>query len=157
MTEEIKTLISQLRHTGMVAAYMRRLAFALLQAAQEHDLSKLTLDEFPGFVEINQTAREHEFGSPGYNASLKACGDVIGLHYARNRHHPEHHARGVDDMNLVDFVEMVADWQAASEVYGKTTFEDGLKVLRTRFGLTGQHLFLVWMIHDALVGRTDRP
>jgi hypothetical protein len=36
-------------------------------------------------------------------------------HYANNRHHPQHHKRGVNDMTLVDVLEMLVDWKAASE------------------------------------------
>ena len=36
-------------------------------------------------------------------------------HYAHNRHHPEHFADGVNGMTLVDLVEMLADWKAATE------------------------------------------
>ena len=34
---------------------------------------------------------------------------------ARNRHHPEHHKNGIDDMTLPDILEMFADWKASSE------------------------------------------
>jgi len=157
MSEQVKTLVTILRHQRIVAAYMRRLAYALLEVAEVHDLSKLSLDEFGGFVEMNHVAREHKFGSEEYYAALENRDDVVGLHYQRNRHHPEHHDRGIDDMTLVDLVEMVADWQAASDVYGKATFEEGLKVLRDRFGLTSCHLHLIWLIHDVFVGETERP
>jgi len=36
-------------------------------------------------------------------------------HYALYRHHPEHFQNGIDDMNLIDLVEMFADWKASSE------------------------------------------
>lgn len=157
MSEEVNTLVTILRHRHTVAAYMRRLAYALLETAEVHDLSKLAPDEFYGFVEINHIAREHEFGSDEYNDALAASGDVIGLHYQRNRHHPEHHDRGIEDMSLVDIVEMVADWQAASDVYGKTSFEKGLEVLKERFGLKPCHLYLIWLIHDVMTGEMERP
>ena len=40
---------------------------------------------------------------------------ALDHHYATYRHHPEHFREGINDMNLIDIVEMIADWKAASE------------------------------------------
>lgn len=40
---------------------------------------------------------------------------ALDHHYATYRHHPEHFQNGINDMNLIDIVEMLADWKAASE------------------------------------------
>jgi Family of unknown function (DUF5662) len=40
---------------------------------------------------------------------------ALGHHYAANRHYLEHFANGVNDVTLVDLVEMLADWKAATE------------------------------------------
>lgn len=40
---------------------------------------------------------------------------ALNHHYATYRHHPEHFQNGINDMNLIDIVEMIADWKAASE------------------------------------------
>jgi hypothetical protein len=43
-------------------------------------------------------------------------GDGLKHHYAHNRHHPEFFGEdGVDGMSLVDVIEMLADWKAATE------------------------------------------
>ena len=39
---------------------------------------------------------------------------AIEHHYANNRHHPEHWPNGIDDMTLLDLVEMLVDWKAAT-------------------------------------------
>lgn len=159
MKRELETLLTMLRHQAVVAAYMRRVAHALLEAADIHDLSKFAPDEFPGFVYFSSIARMHAFGSPAYNKAMSDNNGVIELHYSRNSHHPEHHERGVKDMGLVDLVEMVADWQAASDVYGKTPFEDGLEILRERFELDPRHLYLIRLIRDAISAKsvTETP
>jgi hypothetical protein len=36
-------------------------------------------------------------------------------HYVQNTHHPEHYPNGVDGMSLLDLIEMLMDWKAASE------------------------------------------
>jgi hypothetical protein len=152
MIQEIQTLVTILRHQALVASQMRKLAHLLIEAADIHDLSKLSPWEFTGFVEFNHVARENKLGSPEYQQSLKDNEGVIGLHYKSNRHHPEHHSHGIENMGLVDLVEMVADWRAASAVYGQTSFEEALPILRERFGLDQRHLYLVWLIHNALAG-----
>jgi len=40
---------------------------------------------------------------------------AIEHHYKNNRHHPEHFNNGIDEMNLVDLIELLCDWKAASE------------------------------------------
>jgi hypothetical protein len=151
VSEEIKTLITFIRHIELVRRRLVWLSHQLEERAQLHDLSKFREDEFEGFVEINQIARKFKYGSPEYKASIKT--DAVSLHYSRNTHHPEYHPDGVDGMNLLDFIEMVADWKAASETYGQTSFEDSLAIQVDRFRLTPEQVYLVRMIAALLVGK----
>jgi len=148
ISQGAKTIAVMMRHTRLVASFLRRLAHALEDRAGIHDLSKFTDDEFAGFVEINRIAREQVYFSPEYQASIK--NQTVNLHYSRNSHHPEHHANGIDGMSLGDFIEMVADWKAASITYGKTSFEDSLKVQIERFGLKPEHIYLIKLIMDEI-------
>lgn len=147
LSEEAKTITTILRHNRLVASYLVKLANALEERAIMHDASKFATDEFAGFVRINQIAREHEYGSPEYRKSIKETG-VVPLHYSRNPHHPEHYEDGINDMSIVDLVEMIADWKAASETYGQTSLEGALKIHTERFGLKPEHLYLIKLVLD---------
>jgi hypothetical protein len=148
MSEEITTLVTMLNHRGQVSALLRELARQLEARADIHDLSKFRPDEFAGFVEVNRIAREHPYGSPEYKESLKD-NHTIDLHFSRNPHHPEYHPSGVNGMNLIDFIEMVIDWIAASRTYGTTQWEQVIKTQQERFGLTDCQLSVITLILEA--------
>ena len=96
MNDETKALVTIMRHRDLLRANVQRMTQELERRALLHDLSKLQLDEAEGFVRINRIAREHAYGSPEYTASVdaeKGPAGCIGLHYSRNSHHPEFHAR----------------------------------------------------------------
>lgn len=147
MNEETKTLITMLNHQGQVRARLRALARELEKRADLHDLSKFRADEFEGFVEINQIARKHPFGSPEYKASIEG-NKTVDLHFSRNRHHPEYHANGISDMNFIDFVELVVDWLGATATYGTGTFEEALQKQVARFHLKPDQVKLIRLIAD---------
>jgi hypothetical protein len=65
-------------------------------------------------------------------------GEGLQHHYANNSHHPEFHADGVNGMTLVDLVEMLADWKAATERHADGDLAKSLDIQRDRFGLTAQ-------------------
>ena len=79
---------------------------------------------------------------PGNSAAkpsyLAAMGEGLRHHYAANAHHPEHWENGVNDMTLVDLVEMLADWKAATERHDDGDLGRSLEINRERFGLSDQ-------------------
>lgn len=145
LTEEVKTLVTILRHVRIVQEYLHRIAGVLTDRALTHDVSKLALDEYGGFVEVNRIARDYSYGSQEYKDSLKD-NKVIELHFSRNSHHPEHHPNGVNDMNLFDWIEMVCDWRSASKTYNNTDWEEVLKLQFERFKMTPEQVYLVKLI-----------
>lgn len=147
--EETKTLVTILRHVGIVRRNIKHFSQALDKRADVHDISKLSLEEFRGFVEVNQIARQHPFGSKEYKESLKD-NDVIDLHFSRNSHHPEFYPNGIDDMSLLDVIEMICDWKAASETYGQTSFTDALVIQADRFKLDDKQQWLIALIAKEL-------
>lgn len=113
-------------HKARVAHYLLRYAVggssareacSLLLRAVCHDVSKYRRAEAVPFVEwyLLPVPRED---SPRYESVLIGLDRQAELHYARNRHHPEHHSRGYDGMSELDRVEMVADWAAAARRLG---------------------------------------
>ena len=68
------------------------------------------------FDEYTPKLKHSTYGTDEYKGFLAGMGAGLEHHYAHNRHHPEHHAGGVHGMNLVDLIEMLADWKAAGNV-----------------------------------------
>jgi hypothetical protein len=58
-------------------------------------------------------------------------GDGLKHHYSHNRHHPEFFGEdGVDGMTLVDLIEMLADWKAATERHDDGDLAKSLEIHR---------------------------
>ena len=54
------------------------------------------------------------YGSDEYKQFLVGMGEGLNHHYANNDHHPEHWQHGIADMDLIQVIEMLADWKAAT-------------------------------------------
>jgi hypothetical protein len=126
-----------LDHKAKVQAAMGKLINELLQRAATHDNSKLQEPEKSGYDALGAAMQGVEYGTPEYFAVIAASQLAVAHHYAYNRHHPEHHADGVDDMTLVDLLEMVCDWEAAAQRRDKHALEQAA-ALSTRFAIGGQ-------------------
>lgn len=136
------TLATTLRHRELVRLALRRVAVQLEQRGLLHDLSKWSEDELSGFVRINRVAREHAYGSEEYRASMRREEETIRLHYSRNSHHPEYHD-DIRQMGVLDLLEMVCDWWAASITYGKISLADSLEVHRERFDFSPEQWWVI--------------
>ena len=115
----------------------------LTERGLHHDMSKFSDDEFAGFARINRIAREHPYGSEEYKQSMKDEGEVIGLHYSRNSHHPEYH-EDLSAMGFFDIVEMVCDWWSARHTYGKSQpWDKTLEIQKEGFAFTPEQWWLI--------------
>ena len=101
-------------HIALVRAYMLAMANELIRRAHVHDDSKLRSPEVEVFDEFTPKLRELTYGSPEYHEARHAMGEGLLHHYAFNDHHPEHHGNGIGGMHLVQLLEMVCDWMAAT-------------------------------------------
>jgi Family of unknown function (DUF5662) len=126
------------RHILRVIALAQEFTGELLDRALHHDASKLQPPEKPVFDEYTPRLAETTYGSPQYRANLNQMGEALGHHYTHNRHHPEHHDQGIAGMNLIDIVEMLADWKAASQRHTDGDFTESLALQRDRFNLDPQ-------------------
>lgn len=86
----------------------------LLERQLEHDQSKLTSPEVEYFDKYTPLLAGITYGSEEYKKCLADMKPAIDHHQARNRHHPEYHKEGIRDMNLIDLLEMLCDWKAAT-------------------------------------------
>jgi hypothetical protein len=127
-----------LRHSLRVGELMGQAIRELVTRSVKHDLSKTEPPEVAVFDEYTGELAGCTYGSPQYKANLEAMRPAVEHHYANNRHHPEHFPDGVDGMTLVDLVEMLADWKAATERHNDGSLVRSLKIQKDRFGLSEQ-------------------
>lgn len=108
-------------HIGRVRQYLTSVIRNLLDRADLHDASKLVEPELSAFNEATPKLATLTYGSDEYKQSLADLGSALEHHYQRNSHHPEHYEEGIKGMSLLDLVEMLVDWKAASERMRKPT------------------------------------
>ena len=106
--------------------------------SREHDASKTQPPELAFFDEYTPKLRHSTYGSDEYHQFLVEMQAGLEHHYANNRHHPEHHEEGIDGMTLIDLVEMLADWKAATERHEDGDLERSLKINKDRFEISDQ-------------------
>lgn len=130
----------------MTAAHIRRVGELMVQMSADlmkraviHDASKWSPSEWESFARETPGLRGLTYGSSEYKAALGRLGPSLQAHYAGNRHHPEFHgADGVNGMNLLDLIEMLADWKAATERHADGCIARSITMNTQRFGLSPQ-------------------
>ncbi|MFJ8471016.1 DUF5662 family protein [Kitasatospora sp. NPDC094011] len=138
MTMPYDSTPDTLRHSLRVAELMGELIKELLDRSVRHDLSKTHEPERPVYDEVVPQLRAAAYGSVEYRALVDTMGEGLRHHYAHNRHHPEHFPDGINGMTLIDLLEMLADWKAATERAPHGDLADSLTINRERFGITPQ-------------------
>lgn len=127
-----------MRHIERVRNLLNLFVLDLLDRAEKHDQSKLMSPEVEMFTEFTPKLAASTYGSQEYEGFRKSMGEALAHHYAKNPHHPEHHKNGVDDMNLLDVLEMLADWKAASERHNDGNILKSIEINGKRFNLSSQ-------------------
>lgn len=127
-----------LRHSLRVGEYMVQMINEASQRSVKHDLSKTEPPELEVFNEYTSKLRDSTYGSEEYKEFLKGMKPGLDHHYANNRHHPEWHADGVNDMTLIDLLEMLADWKAATERHADGDLVRSFEIQKERFGISDQ-------------------
>lgn len=127
-----------LEHIAKVQERMTEVIGLLLRRAVVHDRSKLQEPEKSGYDQLQTRLQDVQYGSDEYRAALVEASETIQHHYAANSHHPEHYPDGVAGMSLLDVIEMVCDWKAASERTQNGSLAQSLGYNIHRFGLSPQ-------------------
>jgi hypothetical protein len=130
--------LATLKHSRRVDELLLQLIAEISDRVTKHDASKLEPPEKELFDEYSPKLRDTTYGSEEYKTYLAEMGKALKHHYANNRHHPEHFENGVDGMTLVDLVEMLADWKAATERHTDGDLARSLEIQQERFGLSPQ-------------------
>ena len=126
------------KHIKRVGELLKHFSHVLLNRAQVHDASKLEEPEASIFEANTAKLSGLTYGSDEYNAALANMKVAIDHHYERNAHHPECHKHGVDDMDLLDLVEMFADWRGACERHADGDIRKSIEHNTERFNLSPQ-------------------
>lgn len=115
MSEKYDSTNDTIEHIKKVSKFIDFIIDELIKRAINHDQSKLVEPEKSAFDKYTPLLKNVEYGSNEYKSYLKNMKDAIDHHYKLNRHHPEHFEDGIKGMNLIDLVEMMADWYASSK------------------------------------------
>lgn len=136
MSGRFKTM----RHIETVRNYLNLIIREILNRAEEHDQSKLQEPEVGVFEEYTPKLRESTYGSKEYNQFLEEMKPALDHHYKFNRHHPEHFIDlfGGKDINLIDLLEMLCDWKAATMRHKDGDIFKSIEINQKRFNYSDE-------------------
>lgn len=134
MSAEIETR----KHIDRVRELLIGVVTDLLERSADHDASKLNPPEADIFDIYTAKLKGCTYGSDEYKGYLQEMKPALDHHYKMNRHHPEHHEDGIGGMSLMDLVEMILDWKAASERHTDGDVLRSIEVNTKRFGIEPQ-------------------
>ena len=155
-------------HIHEVRMNLLKVITALQVRAWDHDASKLEEPEVSGFAKVTDQLAELTYGSDEYKEQLKQMRPFLNHHYGNNRHHPEHfqyeecngcfkryplHHKtncdvcgygqftvrgGIENMDLVDVIEMLMDWWAATKRHNDGDIMQSIEINQKRFGYSDE-------------------
>jgi len=140
------------KHIMRVGFYLGKVKDLLTKRAILHDSSKLISPEKECFDEITPLLEGLTYGSEEYKATLERMKPAIKHHYENNCHHPEFFDNGINGLNLIDLIEMICDWKAASERHADGNIYKSLMINKERFGISDQLLQILRNTVDDLFG-----
>lgn len=128
------------KHIEQVCTYLATFIAEINGRAFEHDQSKLSSPEKEIFEVYTPKLKGTTYGSEEYNEYLKEMQVALKHHYEVNKHHPEHYPEGINQMTLVDIIEMLCDWKAATLRHADGSIKQSLIHNKKRFNISSQLL-----------------
>lgn len=126
------------KHIENVKIIINKIQKELENRANNHDKTKLEDPEFKIFCEYTPKLKDCTYGSDEYKQFLKEMKPALDHHYENNRHHPEHFKNGIQDMNIIDLLEMLCDWKAATMRHNDGDIVKSLDINSKRFNISDQ-------------------
>lgn len=126
------------KHVRQVGRNITLFVTELLHRADNHDNSKFNEPELSIFAANTEKLAQTKFGTPEYDALLQETKTAVSHHHSKNRHHPEHWPNGIEDMNLIDLVEMLADWKAATSRMKDGNIRKSIEINAQRYNMSPQ-------------------
>lgn len=126
------------RHIKRIGELINVVIKELKKRGQDHDKSKLERPEVDIFNEGTPSLKVLTYGSKKYHEQMQKIQPALDHHYKVNRHHPEYFKNGIKDMNLIDLIEMICDWKAATERHEDGDLVKSLKINQKKFGYSDE-------------------
>lgn len=140
-------------HIERVRFYLAKCIAELAIRSTDHDKDKIdNLVEKKLFDEYTPKLKECTYGSSEYKSFLEGLKEGLDIHYANNRHHPEHFENGIQGMNLIDLLEMICDWKAASERHADGDIYKSIEINQKRFGYSDDIKNILKNTVDFIIG-----
>lgn len=127
-----------LKHIENVKKCLDIIIVELLKRGEEHDKSKLDSPELELFTKVTHQLNGCSYNSDEYKQFLKELKPALDHHYSRNKHHPEHFKNGIDDMDIIDLIEMLADWKSSTLRHQDGNLRKSIEINRERFQMSQQ-------------------
>lgn len=125
-------------HIYQVQKALLKAAFLIQQRCLSHDRSKMDDPEVELFTKMTPKLKTVVYGSEEYKQFLIELKPALDNHYANNTHHPEHYENGIEGMNLIDVIEMLCDWIAATKRTKDGDIQKSLEINAKRFNMSPQ-------------------
>lgn len=135
MNKTEKCIEETKEHISNVEFLLNKIARLLEERGKNHDRSKLFAPEVDYFAMIGRETLDVKYGTPEYQEGLDKLRPALNNHYAKNRHHPEHYPNGIQGMNLIDLVEMLADWKASTMRYSEGNLLTSIDINVKKFNI----------------------
>ena len=136
------------KHIAKVGEYLLGVIQRLTFRITIHDDSKLSEMEKPIFDAMTPKLAKCTYGSKQYKKYLEKMKPALDNHYNTHRHHPEHFMKedryilnltsAVGCMNLIDVIEMLCDWKAATLRHNNGDIYKSIDLNQKRFGYTNE-------------------
>ena len=136
--DKFETMVQTYEHKQNVSKFISFILHDLIIRSIYHDDSKLESPEVEIFTEYTPKLANSTYGSDEYKQFLKEMKPALDHHYANNSHHPEHSDNGIEDMDLVDLIEMVCDWKAATLRHNDGDIYKSIELNQKRFGYSDE-------------------
>jgi hypothetical protein len=136
--EHANSTLETWKHIKAVRTNINLFIHDLLERANHHDNTKLESPEVEIFGENTAQLAATKYGSPEYQVLLDKIKPALDHHYSKNRHHPQFWKNGLDDMSLIDVLEMLADWHAATKRHDSGNIRKSIEINVDRFGISPQ-------------------
>lgn len=130
---KFETMVQTYEHKQNVSKFISFILHDLIIRSIYHDNSKLESPEVDIFTEYTPKLANSTYGSDEYHQFLKEMKPALDNHYANNPHHPEHYDNGIKDMDLVDLIEMICDWKAATLRHNDGDIYKSIELNQKRF------------------------
>lgn len=134
----VDSRIENYKHIRVVSRLLNKVIKNLLKRADSHDSSKLVSPEKEIFDLFTDKLSGTTYGSTEYDELKKLMDGALAHHYRLNSHHPEHYENGIDGMSLLDIIEMLVDWIAATERHDDGDIRKSIEINQLRFKYNDQ-------------------